>query len=256
MRRVLFLALALGILLVGRVDAASRATATAAFTDGNQAYQSGNYPEALRSYRAALSAGYASAGLFHNLGNTSYKLGELGWAVYYFEQARRRAPHDPDIRSNLALARGEALGADQLPSSSAFLDLLVSVGDRIRLPDAVRLGAGLLWLAVGALLYAWRPKAGPRSQRLRWWALGTAAAAALLIAVKVGQASLAPQAMIVKASVAHTEPSDDATVEFRLPAGSPVSLGRQREGWTEVVVSASLRGWVPAEGVARFDAPR
>jgi hypothetical protein len=256
MRRMLFLALMLVFPLAGRVEGGPRSTATAAFTEGNRAYQAGNPAEALRSYRQVLSTGYASADLYLNLGNAAYKLGELGWAVYYFEQARRRDPRDPDIRSNLTLARGEALGADQLTSSSALLDFLVSVEDRIRLPDAVRLGAGLLWVAVGLLLYAWRRGAGPRSRRLRWWALGTAVAATLLISVKAGQASLAPQAMIVKASAAHTEPRDDSTVEFRLPAGSPVSLGRQRESWTEVVVSASLRGWVPAEVVARFDAPR
>jgi tetratricopeptide (TPR) repeat protein len=255
MRRIL-IALSLGILIAGPVHAGSRASAQAALVEGNRAYQAGSYAEALQSYRSVLAAGYGSAGLFLNLGNASYRLGDLGWAVYYFEQARRRAPLDPDIRSNLALARSEALGAEHVPSTSALLDMLVALEDRIRLDDAVRLGVGFLWVAVALLLIAWRTKTGPGARRMRWGALGLAIAALVIISVKAGQASLAPEALVVKASAAHTEPAEDSTVEFRLPAGSPVSLGRQSEGWREVVVSASLRGWVPEACIARFDAPR
>jgi tetratricopeptide (TPR) repeat protein len=255
MRRLILL-LILGAWIAGPTHAGSRAAANAAFAGGNRAYQAGDYAQALQSFREALREGYGSADLFLNLGNTSYKLGELGWAVYYFEQARRRAPRDPDIRSNLALARGEALGAEQIPSTSALLDALVSLEDRISLAGGVRLGTGSLWIAVALLLYSWRPRAERGARRLRWGALGLAIAAAVIISVKAGQASLSPQALVVKATAAHTEPAEDSTVEFRLPAGSPVSLGRQREGWKEVVVSASLRGWISDDAIARFDTPR
>lgn len=255
MRRFI-VALALLTCMVGGAWAGSRSVATTAFATGNRAYQAGSYAESLRSYREALAAGYTSADLFMNLGNASYRIGELGWSVYYFEQARRRAPRDPDIRSNLNLARSEALGAEQVPSTSALLDVLVALEDRIGPATAAWFSMVMLWVADAMLLYGWRAGAGARARRLRWWALGLAVTAAVIVSVKAGQASLAPQAMIVQASAAHTEPADDATVEFRLPAGSPVSLGRENTGWREVIVSASLRGWVPSDAVARFDTPR
>jgi hypothetical protein len=254
MRRFLA-ALILVLCVAGVARAGARSTATEAFTGGNRAYQAGNYAESLRLYREALAAGYASPDLFLNLGNASYRLGELGWSVYYFEQARRRAPRDPDIRSNLNLARSEALGGEQVPSSSALLDALVAIEDRIGLATAVWVSMVMLWIADALLLYGWRAGVGSRSRRLRWFALGLAVVAVVLVSVKAGQASLAPRAMIVHASAAHTEPTEDSTVEFRLPAGSPVSLGRERAGWSEVVVSASLRGWVPSDAVASFETP-
>ena len=256
-RRALLLLL-LAALVMG--SSAARAgpleEADSAFAAGLAHYEAKEYQQALDSWRGVLREGYASAALFVNLGDAAYRLGELGWAIYYFELARRRAPADPDIASNLALARREALGTERPAERSALLDFVASFQNRWTLAGAVRAATLLAWIAAGAILLSWL-RASPRlASALRWGALGLAVIAALLVGTKAFQRSLEPEALVIRPVSARSEPSREATVEFRLPAGSPVGLAREAPGWREIVVSTSLRGWVEDSELARFSAPQ
>jgi tetratricopeptide (TPR) repeat protein len=233
----------------------SREVADTAFAEGIAHYEAKEYAQALAAWRGVLREGYVSPELLVNLGDAAYKMGELGWAIYYFEQARRRAPADPDIASNLALARREALGTETSTDRSAALDFVASVQNRWTLAGAVRAAAALVWIAVGAVLLSWLWASPRLASVLRWGALGLVVVAALLVGTKAFQRSLEPEALAIRPVSARSEPSKEATVEFRLPAGSPVGLAREAPGWHEIVVSTSLRGWVEDTELARFAAP-
>jgi hypothetical protein len=254
--RVLLLLL-IGFLLQGPAgaDPGSREAADSAFAAGIAQYEAKAYAQALESWRSVLREGYGSAALFVNLGDAAYRMGELGWAIYYFELARRRAPADPDIASNLALARREAQGTETSTERSSLLDFFASAQNRWTLAGAVRAGAALAWIAVGAILLSWLRVAPRLGAVFRWGALGLFVAAALLVGTKVFQTSMEPEAMAIRPVSARSEPSREATVEFRLPVGSPVNLARRAPGWHEIVVSPSLRGWVEESELAPFAAP-
>jgi hypothetical protein len=248
---------AFGLALAAHLAAGgSRSEATRAFAEGNARYEAQEFAAALSAYRAVLAAGYGSAELFLNLGNSAYRIGEPGWAAYYYEQALRRAPSDPDIRSNLALARREALGEEPALQGSPVLDRAVALQSRLTVRGTVTTAVALLWLAAGLIVWTWLWTPSRRTRLLRWGALATALLALALLSLKAAQGSLAAEALIVRPSTAHAEPSAEATVEFRLPAASPVGLGRSAPGWREVIVSSSLRGWVREEDVVSFAAPR
>lgn len=76
-----------------------------AFAQGNAYYTEGGYAEAVASYTQALEEGGHSAALHYNLGNTYYRLGEIGRAILNYERARWLDPRNPDIAANLRLAR-------------------------------------------------------------------------------------------------------------------------------------------------------
>jgi hypothetical protein len=239
----------------GSAFAGSRAAAETAFREGVRLYQQDRVMEALSEWRAALDEGYASADLYLNLGNACYRAGETGWAVYYYELARRRAPADPDVAANLALARREVAGGEIEPASAPWLLFLAGRLDHVSLRGAAWFGVAALWAVAALLLATWLPGTARlfrRPRALRWMALACGVAAATLLGLKSAQRSFAPDAIAVRALTAHTEPSDEAAVEFRLPEGSPIGLGREAPGWREVIVSHSLRGWVPEEAVALF----
>jgi hypothetical protein len=242
------------LLLAGPAGAGSRGAAESHFREGLRLYEEERVVEALAEWREVLAEGYVSPDLYLNLGNASYRAGETGWAVYYYEMARRRMPGDPDVAGNLALARREALGGEPPSASSPWLLEAIGWLDHLSLGGAARFAAAALWVAallVGATWIARLQRvARLRPRALRWAALGLLVAAGLLVGLKAAQQSVAADAIAVKPLTAHTEPSEDAAVEFRLPEGSPVGLGRRALGWREVIVSHSLRGWVLEDAVA------
>ncbi len=250
----------IGILLAGltagSAHGASKRDAEAALSAGDRLYDAQDYSAALTSYREVLKLGYISPALLLNLGNAAYRIGEPGWAAYYYEQALRRSPSDPDIRSNLAQARRVALGDEPVPRGAPLLDRVLAMQNRLTLRGAVTMALLLSWLAVGLVVMAWLRAPVRWTRRLGWGALVSALIAVTLLSCKVAQGSLAAEALIVRPATAHAEPSSEATVEFRLPAASPVDLGRQVSGWQEVIVSSSLRGWVREEDVAPFSSPQ
>ncbi len=254
-RLAVFALLGLGT-AAGLAVGGSRSEAGRSFAEGNDRYEAQEYAAALSAYREVLAHGYASPELFLNLGNSAYRIGEPGWAAYYYEQALRRAPSDPDIRSNLEQARREALGEEPALRGTPVLDRAVALQSRLTVSGTITTAVALLWLAVALIASAWLWAPARRARPLRWGALAAALLAFALLSLKAAQGSLAAEALIVRPSTAHAEPSAEATVEFRLPAASPVGLGRSAPGWREVIVSSSLRGWVREEDVACFSAPR
>ncbi|MFH1143460.1 MAG: BatD family protein [Candidatus Eisenbacteria bacterium] len=224
-----------------------------------RAYGEGRYEEALQSYRQVLEAGWVSSGLYYNLGCSAFRSGALGWAVAYFEEARRLAPRDAEIRHNLS--RATARMRDRLPQEkgSWVLDALASILDGYAPADIVRAFLVLFW--AGAFLLA-----------ARWFVTGRTRTAAngglagvgiLLLLVGLGatlkayQVRSAPSAVVVAEEVdVRAGPRAEETVQFALHEGTRLQVGRSAGAWREVWLSNEMRGWVPAEAVTELRTPR
>lgn len=68
-------------------------------------YREGNYVEAADAYQKIIDSGYESAGLYYNLGNCYYKLGENTKAILNYERALLLNPDDSDAKYNLKMAQ-------------------------------------------------------------------------------------------------------------------------------------------------------
>lgn len=79
------------------------ANPTEQFENANKAYQDGKYEEAIKLYSEIIDSGQESAALYYNLGNAYYKTYKYNHAILFYEKAKRLAPHDKDIASNLNL---------------------------------------------------------------------------------------------------------------------------------------------------------
>lgn len=66
----------------------------------DSAYMSDNFTEALELYMNALENGTSSQ-LYYNIGNTYYRLNELGNAVLYYKKALKLDPSNTDAKLNL-----------------------------------------------------------------------------------------------------------------------------------------------------------
>jgi tetratricopeptide (TPR) repeat protein len=116
--------------------------ATAAFQNGNAAYERGDFESAEKSYAVAESRGASDARLYYNRANALYRLNRLGPAILYYEKARKLAPTDADILHNLNFARARV--ADKIPEPAA--NLLTQTLWRLHTSYSAHAG---LWIAFG-----------------------------------------------------------------------------------------------------------
>ena len=76
---------------------------------GNGFYQQNNFSRAQITYKELIDKGYVSSVLYYNLGNAHYRLGDLGYAIYYYEKALKLAPGDEDILQNIKIANSRTI---------------------------------------------------------------------------------------------------------------------------------------------------
>jgi tetratricopeptide (TPR) repeat protein len=228
--------------------------AQASFFQGNQAYASGSYDEAIAAYERARSGGQESGALLFNLGNAYLKRGDIGRAIASYERAARLLPRDPDITANLAFARERANIA--APAPPLWQRLAAPLAFRARGAELGVVFAALWWLLWGLLT--------ARLLQPRWTAmLSRAVVATALLAAVVG-VSLAVRLAAVEAAGAAVvvapgdtpvrfEPSPSGTEHFAVTPGSDVAVLEERDGWRLVARPDARRGWIPADAVELVD---
>ncbi|MCF8242704.1 MAG: tetratricopeptide repeat protein [Melioribacteraceae bacterium] len=79
------------------------------FNKANDYYQEENYQQAIEVYNEILDMGYVSSSLFYNLGNAHYRLGDLGYAILYYEKGLKLEPNDEDLKYNLKIVKARTI---------------------------------------------------------------------------------------------------------------------------------------------------
>jgi tetratricopeptide (TPR) repeat protein len=116
---------------IGPVEAGLRET----FEAGNEAFWSGDFEGAARSYEQLVELGVWDADVFHNLGTAYARQGQLGRAILNLERALLIQPGHEDARENLATVRrvlarqrtAEGQDADIEPPRSFWMNTLQRV---------------------------------------------------------------------------------------------------------------------------------
>ncbi len=222
------------------------------FDEGNLRYQEGNFDGALERYSRILDDGLESGELYYNVGNTYFKLGELGPAILYYERARRLMPGDDDLLANLELAR--SLTVDEIAPLPGFW-LFRAVGWWVGLlprPALVWLVAVAYLIAIAAvILLILRP-----ATVLAAWGRRVAiagAAVTLIFGLTLGVRELgigaAEEAVIMAVETAvQSAPSDDSALQiFAVHEGTKVRTDRRSDAWIEIVLEDGKVGWVRAD---------
>ena len=88
------------------------------FNEGNKAYNTADYENAISLYEQTLKIGKHSADVYYNLGNANYRLNKVAESVYYFEKAILMRPNDKDIITNSTFANNMTIDAiEKIPVS-------------------------------------------------------------------------------------------------------------------------------------------
>lgn len=220
----------------------------ALFEKGNEQYAKAKYQEAIDAFKEVLDAGYISASLYFNIGNTYYKLEDIPSALLYYEKAIRLAPGDRDIRFNIQLANLKTV--DKIEDTPTFFlaqwwnafILFFSI-QTLAVASIVFLISAFILLIV--FLYA---KTTPFKKGLFYTAI-------LLLFCGLSSAFMAnrqsayfashQQAIIFTAAVTvKSEPEDSSESLFVIHKGTKISILDQHQEWMKVELSNGNIGWI------------
>lgn len=85
------------------------------FAQANESYANGDYETAAALYEEILQTEGQAAELYYNLGNTYYKLNEIGKSILNYERALRLRPFYKDAEYNLELAQARIIDKVETP---------------------------------------------------------------------------------------------------------------------------------------------
>lgn len=226
----------------------------------NQFYENGQFPLAAQAYEQLAGQGYADGVLFYNLGNAYFRQGDYGRAILNYHRAQRLVPRDPDVRTNLALARAQV--ADSFEASAvaagqrALPDRLGRVvQERLTLNELAVVTLGIWILFVFLLILFGSARAGSSWRKGLQYAL-VLVAVVLVVGVLALESSLyvannQSEGVVVAAEVDVTSgPGAQYTAEFTLYGGTEVNLIETRGNWVRLALAGGdMQGWVMASAV-------
>lgn len=219
------------------------------FVEGNRLYQESDFRGALENYLRIEEAGFESGPLYYNIGNSYFKLGELGPAILYYERARTLMPGDDNVVANLQLARSRT--ADEVNPLPGFLPFrLARWWVNAISPGALRIIVGTAYVLAmaGLALMILMRGSGVGRWGGRAAIVGGVVAVLLGINLAVTELGLAqPRRAVVMDAEADVQsaPSADPSLQvFTVHEGTTVRIDRQSDGWAEIVLDDGQVGWL------------
>nr|MCR5003552.1 tetratricopeptide repeat protein [Bacteroidales bacterium] len=219
------------------------------WTVGAEAYAKGDYVSAQKAWSSIADLGVQSADLFYNLGNASFKCGETGRSVLYYEKALKLNPSHSDAKFNLEFAQNQV--QDKIDPVPEFI--LTTFARKIcwlMSSDAwavifLILAAGFV---VGTLIFLL--SLSPVSRRVSFY---SAIAALLLALCSLGFASWqkseyqkADQAIVMlPVSSVKSSPSTEGSKDlFVLHEGTKVKVLDEVGEWANIEIADGRQGWI------------
>ena len=88
------------------------------FVSANNFYEKSDFQNAINEYKKIIDSEISSSVLYYNIGNSYFKLNELGYARLYYEKAKLLDPNDVDLIYNLEILENRLV--DDIPKLSSF----------------------------------------------------------------------------------------------------------------------------------------
>ena len=220
------------------------------FEKGNAWYAKGQYKEAMAAYRQIVDDGYQSAAVYFNMGNASYKNGDVPSALLYYEKAHKLSPGDDDINFNIRFTNLKTTDkVDEIPEFflarwwKAFM-LSFSIGTLSVMSIVfILLGSAALILYFFADSVILK-KASFYTSLLLFFIF------VLTFFIANRQTFYLErhhQAIVFTSSVSvKNEPVDKSNTLFVIHDGTKVNILESNNGWTKIGLPNGNEGWIKA----------
>jgi tetratricopeptide (TPR) repeat protein len=214
------------------------------FNEANKAYTEGDYQQAVDLYSKILEQGIESGEVYFNMGNSYYKMNDIGRAILYYEKAKKYIDGDPALEQNLQLARLRIVDKIE-PIPQLFIVEWWSTITHIFSLNS------LLWLCISLfsivilLIIINLLHARQYLRRLIW----SSAALSVLIFVitlsRIYEFETTQFGVILEKKVSVvSEPDIGGTEVFILHEGTKVKINRMLNEWLEISIPDGKTGWL------------
>ncbi len=216
------------------------------FVRGNNAYANGDFETALVEYNKIVGSEKLSSQLFYNLGNTYYRLDELGEAIWAYESALKIDPGNENTRFNLKFVN--ATTYDELDSSDSGIMKWLEINLFSFSLNFWSFVSIILSFILAFTLYFFfttkKQKVKNTSLTVAFGSFFLVAASVIFAGINKSKIIHKTEAIIVTEAIEiRTSPSETAPEAFKLHEGTKVDLLRSNENWTEINVNGNT-GWV------------
>lgn len=232
--------------------------------DAASQFNAGSYPEAANSYRQIMQRGVRNGHQFYNLGNTYYREGRIGDAIYNYRLARELLPRDSDIIENLALARKQT--TDKIEDDTSIFSELNSGFVLNNVLSVFQLR--VLFILVGALFWGLAVAYAFGTIKLKplpylltggaWLYFGVSAIFVVpdrvgnpVFALSEEARELTPGVIVSKEAKVFSGDSEKYQVIFLLHDGAEVLTRESRGDWVEVYLPKNRKGWVKTSDIKK-----
>ena len=223
----------------------------ATFEQANEAYQLGDYTQAIQSYEQLINSGVAEPVVFYNLATAYYREGRIGTAIANYERALYLQPDFSAARDNLNRVLRDTERNLPRPATSSFIQNMIW-NSNISIRSTVIAGT-ISWISfwVILLIRLWRP-----IPYLRLVAVVFLFVAVINVIAVYGRIQPSSLAVAIEERVpARFGTSDSEQVRFELYEGDRVLIDREEEDWVRVVTTSGERGWVRLSQVLKVGPP-
>lgn len=218
------------------------------FENANAAYNAGQFEKAVMLYKQILESGLHSAELYFNLGNSYYRLNQVGESIFYFEKAKQLQPTDEDINVNCSFAQNMAIDAvEVLPKSQVtqLKDSIIEILSQEGWAYFIVLLAWLLVLFWGLYLLNKIPFI-KRTFFVSSLLLALFLIGSLFIAVikSANTADTTYGILFNEKMEVWAEPNSRAEVLFLLHEGTKVQMLDKLQDWQKIQIANGSEGWI------------
>ncbi len=219
------------------------------FETANNAYKEGNYHQASEIYSRIIADGRNSEGVFYNLGNAYWRMGETGRARLYWEKALKINPSNRDAAYNIGLIK-KTIGEDSGESSAAAVTRICSkiMGlNAMTVTVSVAAWAALLFF----LGYYLRRREGFIWAGAASLVIFLILLAGLLTRLEVQLKS--SRGIILRKTSIYSAPGTIADAQGTVPEGKKVVIISETKDWVSAgIPEENIQFWVPVEVIEKI----
>ncbi len=216
------------------------------FHQANEAYLARDFKKAVELYTDLQKKGIQSGDLFYNLGNTYYRTGRVGWAVYYYMKALQLEPRDRDLVANFQAVTSKRVDQFELSVSSKIFQTFFFLNDFVTFKELALMTLMIHFVFFGLLaLYFFKEK---HSLIIPLFIFGVLN----LILISSGVAKFYTEqvqdlGVIVESNVpVYSEPTDKSIKLFDLHEGTIGEINDQIKDFLKIHLPDGKVGWMKA----------